>query len=254
MAVLAITLRPLPARRGSAGGTDQRPLRPSADPRGAVPRRTVGNRRRRCTALRDRAVDQPAPPAPLGRLGLGHRWRGLPALRRDELLHAHRDVLQHRRRNHAQVVSRCCHTAHHLPGMGGPRDLRGPHSCRETPHNAHHAVEGRRGEVPTSPPSGRIDRPPRPSYNVDRRRPAVSFYQEEYAARGRSRATPDSHAVGAGGQFDTCPEVDRSRPRRTDLRGRGRGRGRGRCDLRFQGPGTGSNHRPSIFCRKVHPG
>ena len=40
-------LRPLPARRGSARGTDQRPLRPPADPRGPVPRRTVGDRRRR---------------------------------------------------------------------------------------------------------------------------------------------------------------------------------------------------------------
>ena len=59
-----------------------------------------------CAALRDRAVDRPAPLAPLGRLGLGRRWRGVPALRCDELLHAHRDVLQPRRGNHAQVVIR----------------------------------------------------------------------------------------------------------------------------------------------------
>ena len=98
MAVLAITLRPVPARRGSARGADQRPLRPPAHPRGAVPRRPVGRRRRRRPALRDRAVDRTGPTLlPLGRPGLGRRWRGVPALRRDELLHPHRDVLQHRR-------------------------------------------------------------------------------------------------------------------------------------------------------------
>ena len=49
-------------------------------------------------------LDRPAPAAALGRLGLDRRRRRLPALRRDELLHAHRHVLQHLPRDDAQVV------------------------------------------------------------------------------------------------------------------------------------------------------
>jgi uncharacterized membrane protein len=57
------------------------------------------------TARRHRLVDRPAAAAALGRVGLGHRRHGVPALRRDELPHAHRHVLQHRARHHAQVVT-----------------------------------------------------------------------------------------------------------------------------------------------------
>ena len=45
-------VRPLPARRRSAGGAHQRPVRPPAHPRGAVPRWPVGHRRHRRAALR----------------------------------------------------------------------------------------------------------------------------------------------------------------------------------------------------------
>ena len=75
------------------------------DPRGTVPRRPVGHRRDRCTAVRDRPVDRPSAAAAMGHVGLGHRRHRVPPLRRDELLHAHRHVLQHRARHHAQVVT-----------------------------------------------------------------------------------------------------------------------------------------------------
>lgn len=70
------------------------------------PRRPVGDRGRRCPDLRDRPVERPAPPAAVGRVGLGHRRRRAAPVRRDELLHPHRHVRQHRQRHDAQVVTR----------------------------------------------------------------------------------------------------------------------------------------------------
>lgn len=105
MAVLAITFVRFQLGAAPPGGTHQRTLRPPADPRGALPRRPVGRRRPRCTALRPRPVDRATAAAALGRVGLGDRRRGVPAVRRDELLHAHRHVPQHRLRHVLQVVS-----------------------------------------------------------------------------------------------------------------------------------------------------
>ena len=54
--------------------------------------------------LRVRSLDRPSPASALGRQGVDHRRHRAHPVRRDELLHPHRHVLQHRQRHFVRVV------------------------------------------------------------------------------------------------------------------------------------------------------